>query len=107
MWSRVAKPKVLVIAGPTGSGKTDLSLALARALRGEIISADSAQVFRHLNIGTDKVSARDQGGIPHALIDVHDFTSEASSAFTFAQAATAAIDVRTLILCQAQASIRN
>jgi tRNA dimethylallyltransferase len=50
-----SRPKVLVIAGPTGAGKSDLSLQLARNLNGEIISADSAQIYTHMNIGTDKV----------------------------------------------------
>lgn len=48
-------PKILIITGPTGVGKTDLSLALAEKLNGEIVSADSVQVYRNLNVGSDKV----------------------------------------------------
>lgn len=52
----VPKPKVVVITGPTAVGKTQVSLALAEALNGEIISADSVQVYRGLDVGSDKVS---------------------------------------------------
>jgi tRNA dimethylallyltransferase len=85
------KPRVLVLAGPTGTGKTALSLHLARQLHGEIISADSAQVFRGMNIGTDKVSRDDQRSVHHTHVDTVDFGSDASSAFTFAQTASASI----------------
>lgn len=51
----VSKPKVLVVTGPTAVGKTAVSLALAEQLNGEIISADSVQVYKGLNIGSDKV----------------------------------------------------
>ena len=84
--------KVLVIAGPTGVGKTNLSLALARTLHGEIISADSAQVFRGLSIGTDKVTLDQQRLVPHANLDVFDFDGQTSSAHTFAGVAMDAID---------------
>ena len=63
-------PKVLVICGATASGKTALSVACAKALNGEIISADSLLVYRGLNIGTAKPSMEEREGIPHHLIDV-------------------------------------
>ncbi|MDV0430875.1 tRNA (adenosine(37)-N6)-dimethylallyltransferase MiaA [Lactiplantibacillus sp. DA1] len=66
------KYKVLLIAGPTAVGKTALSLALAKQLNGEIISGDSMQVYRHLDIGTAKIMPAEQAGIPHHLIDIKD-----------------------------------
>ncbi len=64
------KPKVLVIVGPTASGKTSLSINLAQRFGGEVISADSRQVYRGLNIGTGKVTAEEMRGIPHHLLDI-------------------------------------
>ncbi len=64
------KIKLIAIIGQTAVGKTELSLKLAEALNAEIISVDSRQVYRHLNIGADKVSADIRAKIPHHLIDV-------------------------------------
>lgn len=63
---------LIVLTGPTAVGKTDLSIALAGSLGGEIISADSMQVYRHMDIGSAKVTKEETGGIPHHLIDVLD-----------------------------------
>jgi tRNA dimethylallyltransferase len=63
-------PKVLVIVGPTASGKTGLAVELAKQFNGEVISADSRQVYQHLDIGTEKATESEQAGIPHHLIDV-------------------------------------
>ena len=63
-------PKVIVICGATASGKTALSVSLAKALNGEIISADSLLVYKGLNIGTAKPSIEEMEGIPHSMIDV-------------------------------------
>lgn len=63
------KPKILVVVGPTASGKTALGVALAKRLGGEIISADSMQIYKHMNIGTAKVSLDEMQGVPHHLID--------------------------------------
>lgn len=63
-------PRVLAIGGVTASGKTLLGLALARALFGEIVSADSAQVYRGMDIGTDKPDAASRGLVPHHLLDI-------------------------------------
>ena len=60
---------LIVLTGPTAVGKTSLSIALARAVNGEIISADSMQVYRHMNIGTAKITEEEKCGIPHFLID--------------------------------------
>jgi tRNA dimethylallyltransferase len=61
---------VIQVLGPTGSGKTRVALAVARALGGEIISADSVQVYRGFDIGTDKADAADRREVPHHLIDI-------------------------------------
>ena len=65
-------PKILAIVGPTASGKTALSIALAHALNGEIISADSMQIYRGMDIGTAKPSLAEREGVPHHLIDIAD-----------------------------------
>lgn len=64
------KIPILVILGPTASGKTALSLRLARELNGEIISADSRQIYKEIDIGSDKIPVEKQEGIPHHLIGV-------------------------------------
>lgn len=69
------KKRVLVIAGPTGAGKTALSLSLAAALGGEIISADSMQVYRGMDIGTAKALPEERASITHHLIDICDINS--------------------------------
>ncbi len=66
------KPKVLVIVGPTASGKTSLSVTLAERFNGEIISADSRQVYRGLDLGTGKITHEEMHDIPHHLLDVQD-----------------------------------
>lgn len=64
------KTKIIIIVGPTASGKTGLGIRLAKKFNGEIISADSRQVYKGLNIGTGKVTKTEAGRIPHHLIDV-------------------------------------
>ena len=66
------KQKLVVITGPTAVGKTKLSIELAKQIGGEIISADSMQVYKYMNIGTDKISPDKMGGVPHHLIDFLD-----------------------------------
>jgi tRNA dimethylallyltransferase len=82
-------PAVLLM-GPTASGKSALAMALAERLDGEIVTVDSAQVFRGMDIGTAKPSADDRGRIPHHLIDILDPT-QAYSAARFVGDARAAI----------------
>ena len=67
---RPNKPKILVIVGPTSSGKTELAVHLAKKINGEIISADSRQVYKGLDIGTGKVTKKEMKGVPHHLINV-------------------------------------
>lgn len=67
---KVSKPKLLVILGPTASGKSGLAVALAQKFNGEVISADSRQVYKGLDIGTGKITKKEMGGIPHHLLDV-------------------------------------
>ncbi|MCD5425764.1 MAG: hypothetical protein LRZ92_04800, partial [Methanosarcinaceae archaeon] len=62
--------KIIVILGPTGSGKTKISIDLAKKFNGEIVSADSRQVYRFLDIGTDKIAKEKMDGIVHHLLDV-------------------------------------
>lgn len=64
------RQKVLVIVGPTASGKSTLGVSLARKFGGEVISADSRQVYRGLNIGTGKITQKEMRGVPHHLLDV-------------------------------------
>lgn len=66
----INKPRIIVIAGPTASGKSDIAIALARKFNGEIISADSRQVYRGMDIGTGKVTKREQKLARHWLLDV-------------------------------------
>lgn len=67
---RPEKPVIITIGGPTATGKTALSIALAQHFRGEIISADSMQVYRGLDIGTAKATDEERGMIPHHLVDI-------------------------------------
>ena len=64
--------KGLVISGPTGVGKTDMSIKLAKLLNSEIISADSSQIYRYMDIGTAKITSEEMQGIRHYLIDIAD-----------------------------------
>ncbi len=64
------KPKVIVILGPTATGKSNLAVKLAKKLNGEIISADSRQVYKTLDIGTGKITKKEMRGVPHHLLDV-------------------------------------
>lgn len=64
------KPKILVVVGPTSSGKSDLAVELALKYNGEIISADSRQVYKGMDIGTGKIIKKEMRGVPHYLLDV-------------------------------------
>jgi len=62
--------KIIVILGPTTTGKSDLTVKLAKKFKGEVISADSRQVYKGMNIGTGKVTRKEMQGVPHYLLDV-------------------------------------
>ena len=66
------RPKLLVICGPTASGKTALGVALAQAIGGEVVSADSMQIYRRMDIGTAKPTEEEMGGVTHHMLDVAD-----------------------------------
>ncbi|UMT81757.1 tRNA (adenosine(37)-N6)-dimethylallyltransferase MiaA [Staphylococcus roterodami] len=76
------KPFIVVIVGPTASGKTELSIELAKRIDGEIISGDSMQVYKHMDIGTAKVTPEEMDGVPHHLIDILN-PDESFSTFAF------------------------
>ena len=84
------KKKLIVLTGPTAVGKTKLSIQLAKAIGGEIISADSMQVYRGMDIGSAKITEKEKEGIPHYLIDVLD-PSEEFNIVLFQQLAKEAI----------------
>src|SRR2546421_1759832 len=84
-------PPLIVVLGPTASGKSALGIALAQRFNGEIVSADSRQVYRGLDIGTAKVTPEEQRLVAHHLLDVAD-VQEVYTVAQFQQAANAAID---------------
>jgi len=71
---REKKPRVIVLSGPTGCGKSALAMMLAKEVKGEIISADSVQVYKGMDIGTAKPTAADQESVPHHLINIRHIT---------------------------------
>jgi tRNA dimethylallyltransferase len=87
------KPKVLVIVGPTASGKTSLSVRLAQAFSGEVISADSRQVYRNLDIGTAKITEEEMAGVPHHCIDIADVATGYTAKHFVADAQQAIADI--------------
>jgi len=76
----VTSPNVLAVVGPTASGKSDLAVELALRLNGEVINADSMQLYRGMDIGTAKLTAEQMRGVPHHLLDVWEVTKTASVA---------------------------
>ena len=85
------QPKLVVITGPTASGKTALGVALARRLGGEVVSADSMQIYRGMDIGTAKPTPEEMQGVPHHMIDIADPT-ENYSVSRYAEEASACVD---------------
>ena len=85
------KNKIIVIVGPTAVGKTALAIEVAQRFQGEVISGDSQQVYRTLDIGTAKASSEEQEAAPHHLIDVREVT-ETYSAYDFVKEASQAIE---------------
>lgn len=86
-----SKRKLLILTGPTAVGKTSLSIDLAKSIGGEIISADSMQVYKYMDIGSAKIMPEEMEGIPHHLIDVLDPRQE-FNVFRFQEMAKEAIE---------------
>ena len=84
-------PNLICIAGPTASGKTSLSIALAKELNAEIVSCDSMQVYRYMDIGTAKPTLEERAGIPHHMLDVAD-PDEDFSVSRYCEMASAIVD---------------
>lgn len=82
---------LVIVTGPTGVGKTDISIQLAKRINGEIISADSVQVYKYMDIGSAKVMPEDMQGVKHYLIDILD-PKEKFNIYEFKKAASKAID---------------
>jgi tRNA dimethylallyltransferase len=85
------KPKLIAVVGPTASGKTSLGIALAESFNGEIVSADSRQIYRGMDIGTAKASRAELAAIPHHLVDIRN-PDEDYTVADFKRDAIAAID---------------
>ena len=83
--------KIVVICGPTASGKTALSIALAKAFDGEVVSADSMQIYRRMDIGTAKPTKEEMDGVPHHMLDVAE-PGEAYSVSRYVEEATACVE---------------
>ena len=71
---------LIAIVGPTAAGKSDLAVDVALALGGEVINADSMQLYRGMDIGTAKLTMAERRGVPHHLLDIWDVTRTASAA---------------------------
>jgi tRNA dimethylallyltransferase len=101
--SSIFHPRPLLLAGPTAVGKSEIALRLAERLGGEIVSVDSMQVYRGMDIGTAKPSPKDRSRVPHHLIDVRDVTEpfDAAQFLQLAHRAVAEIQARghVPILC--------
>jgi tRNA dimethylallyltransferase len=78
--TRRSAPRVVAVVGPTAAGKSDLGVALARELGGEVVNADSMQLYRGMDVGTAKLTPQERGGVPHHLLDVWDVTVTATAA---------------------------
>ena len=83
--------KILTIVGPTASGKTRLAVELARRFNGEVVSCDSMQIYRHMDIGTAKPSEEEMCGVPHHMLDVAD-PEENYSAARYVEQASVCVD---------------
>ncbi|MEU1279961.1 tRNA (adenosine(37)-N6)-dimethylallyltransferase MiaA [Streptomyces sp. NPDC005805] len=91
MRSAAPAPRVIAVVGPTAAGKSDLGVFLARHLDGEVVNADSMQLYRGMDIGTAKLTEEERGGVPHRLLDIWDVT-EAASVAEYQRLARAEID---------------
>ena len=85
------KQPLIILTGPTAVGKTSLSIRLAKAVDGEIISADSMQIYKHMDSGSAKVTKEEMDGVPHHLIDLLEPWEECN-VVTFQQLAKTALE---------------
>ncbi|WP_405588727.1 tRNA (adenosine(37)-N6)-dimethylallyltransferase MiaA [Streptomyces sp. NBC_01190] len=85
------KNRVIAVVGPTAAGKSDLGVALAQALGGEVVNADSMQLYRGMDIGTAKLTPEERQGVPHHLLDIWHVT-EAANVADYQRLARAEID---------------
>lgn len=101
--ARAAPSALLVVTGPTASGKSDLALAVAEALGGEIVNADSVQIVRHFDLGSGKPSPAERARVPHHLLDVLDPQDDVDASRFAALAREAIADIeargRRAIVC--------
>ncbi|MFF6778874.1 tRNA (adenosine(37)-N6)-dimethylallyltransferase MiaA [Streptomyces sp. NPDC012637] len=91
MRSAAPASRVIAVVGPTAAGKSDLGVFLAQQLGGEVVNADSMQLYRGMDIGTAKLTMEERGGVPHHLLDIWDVT-EAASVAEYQRLARAEID---------------
>ncbi|WP_030680509.1 tRNA (adenosine(37)-N6)-dimethylallyltransferase MiaA [Streptomyces sp. NRRL B-1347] len=91
MSSAAPAPRVIAVVGPTAAGKSDLGVFLAQHLGGEVVNADSMQLYRGMDIGTAKLTPAERDGVPHHLLDIWDVT-EAASVAEYQKLARAEID---------------
>ncbi|MFI8933681.1 tRNA (adenosine(37)-N6)-dimethylallyltransferase MiaA [Streptomyces sp. NPDC053474] len=91
MSSAAPAPRVIAVVGPTAAGKSDLGVFLAQRLGGEVVNADSMQLYRGMDIGTAKLTVAERAGVPHHLLDIWDVT-EAASVAEYQKLARAEID---------------
>ena len=85
------KPKLIVVLGPTACGKSDLGVKLAKKYNGEIVSADSRQIYRGMDLGTGKITTEEMDGVPHHMLDVLD-PGQSYSVVQYQQGACTALD---------------
>ncbi len=88
----MTKPKIIAIVGPTASGKSDLAVELALRFNGEIISADSRQVYHGLDLGSGKITLEEMKGVPHHLLDVADPKTDTYTGSDFTKDANKSIE---------------
>ncbi|MEV0114004.1 tRNA (adenosine(37)-N6)-dimethylallyltransferase MiaA [Streptomyces sp. NPDC050844] len=91
MSSAAPAPRVIAVVGPTAAGKSDLGVFLAQRLGGEVVNADSMQLYRGMDIGTAKLTLEERDGVPHHLLGIWDVT-EAASVAEYQKLARAEID---------------
>ncbi|MEV6331871.1 tRNA (adenosine(37)-N6)-dimethylallyltransferase MiaA [Streptomyces sp. NPDC051909] len=91
MRSAAPASRVIAVVGPTAAGKSDLGVFLAQELGGEVVNADSMQLYRGMDIGTAKLTTEERGGVPHHLLDIWEVT-EAASVAEYQRLARAEID---------------